>query len=40
VQERAWTSDRDRCQAAKIPDEREFRTKLELVKAMVLRASS
>jgi SRSO17 transposase len=34
---KAWTSDRERCRAAKIPDEREFATKGELAKAMVTR---
>lgn len=34
---KAWTSDRERCRAAKIPDEREFATKGELAKAMVNR---
>jgi SRSO17 transposase len=24
---KSWTEDRDRCRAAKVPDEREFRTK-------------
>lgn len=35
---KSWTEDRDHCHAAKIPDEREFHTKGELAKAMVLRA--
>ncbi len=34
---KAWASDRDRCRAAKIPDERAFATKGELAKAMVTR---
>nr|WP_107470308.1 IS701 family transposase [Streptomyces sp. 3211] len=34
---KAWTGDRERCRAAKIPDEREFATKGELAKAMVTR---
>lgn len=35
---KSWTDDRERCRAAKIPDEREFATKPELARAMVLRA--
>ncbi|MFF4830178.1 IS701 family transposase [Streptomyces sp. NPDC001312] len=35
---KSWTTDRDRCRAAKIPDEREFATKGALAKAIVLRA--
>ncbi|MCD0486488.1 IS701 family transposase [Streptacidiphilus sp. ASG 303] len=35
---KSWTEDRDRCRTAKIPDERDFRTKGELAKALVLRA--
>lgn len=35
---KSWTDDRDRCRAAKIPDERVFATKPELARAMVLRA--
>ncbi len=35
---KSWTEDRDRCRAARIPDEREFRTKGGLAKALVLRA--
>ncbi|MFF9646358.1 transposase [Kitasatospora aureofaciens] len=35
---KSWTEDRDRCRAAKVPDGREFHTKGELAKAMVLRA--
>ncbi len=34
---KAWTADRERCRAAKIPDERAFATKGELAKAMVTR---
>ncbi|MFE7112627.1 IS701 family transposase [Streptomyces sp. NPDC057575] len=35
---KSWTDDRDRCRTAKIPDEREFATKIELARRMVLRA--
>ncbi|MGK5533595.1 IS701 family transposase [Streptomyces sp. URMC 129] len=35
---KSWTSDPDRCAAAKIPGEREFATKGELAKHLVLRA--
>jgi SRSO17 transposase len=35
---KSWTNDRERCQAAKIPDERDFATKGELAKRLVLRA--
>ncbi|MFF4355217.1 IS701 family transposase [Streptomyces sp. NPDC001530] len=35
---KSWTNDRDRCRAAKIPDERTFATKGELATVMVLRA--
>ncbi len=35
---KSWTEDLDRCRAAKIPDERDFHTKGELAKALVLRA--
>ncbi|MFD8321626.1 IS701 family transposase [Kitasatospora purpeofusca] len=35
---KSWTEDRERCSAAKIPDERDFRTKGELAKSLVLRA--
>ncbi|GGT86914.1 IS701 family transposase [Streptomyces lateritius] len=35
---KSWTDDRERCRAAKIPDERNFATKPELARAMVLRA--
>ncbi|WP_435178967.1 IS701 family transposase [Actinacidiphila sp. bgisy145] len=35
---KSWTSDPDRCAAAKIPAEREFATKGDLAKAMVMRA--
>ncbi|MFH8893534.1 IS701 family transposase [Streptomyces sp. NPDC017949] len=37
---KSWTDDRDRCQAAKVPDERGFATKGELAKRLVLRALS
>ncbi|NUV84535.1 IS701 family transposase, partial [Streptomyces sp. CAI-155] len=35
---KAWTSDRERCRAAKIPDERQFATKGELAKVIVTRS--
>ncbi|MGW1675789.1 IS701 family transposase [Streptomyces sp. NPDC002324] len=35
---KSWTDDRERCRAAKIPDERHLATKSELARAMVLRA--
>jgi SRSO17 transposase len=35
---RSWTDDRERCRAAKVPDERGFATKGELAKRLVLRA--
>ncbi|MCM8555141.1 MULTISPECIES: IS701 family transposase [Streptomyces] len=35
---KSWTDDRERCRAAKVPDERGFATKPELARAMVLRA--
>ncbi|WP_345204415.1 IS701 family transposase [Streptomyces lavendulae] len=35
---KTWTDDRDRCRAAKIPDERDFATKGDLAKRLVLRA--
>ncbi|WP_435280131.1 IS701 family transposase [Streptomyces sp. 1222.5] len=35
---KSWTDDRERCHAAKIPDDRGFATKPELARAMVLRA--
>ncbi|MGW3588294.1 IS701 family transposase [Streptomyces fungicidicus] len=35
---KSWTDDRERCRAAKIPDEKVFATKPELARAMVLRA--
>lgn len=35
---KSWTDDRERCRAAKIPDERGFATKPERARAMVLRA--
>ncbi|GGZ39724.1 hypothetical protein GCM10010344_00140 [Streptomyces bluensis] len=34
----SWTSDADRCRAAKVPDSRVFATKGELARAMILRA--
>ncbi|WP_258311461.1 transposase [Streptomyces sp. NWU49] len=37
-QPKSWTDDRQRCRAAKIPDERAFATKGELAKTMVVRA--
>ncbi|WP_243762162.1 IS701 family transposase [Streptomyces sp. Tu 3180] len=35
---KSWTSHRDRCEAAKIPDDRDFATKGDLAKAMIQRA--
>jgi len=35
---KSWTEERDRCAAAKAPGHREFATKGELAKAMVVRA--
>lgn len=35
---RSWTSDRERCRAAKVPDERGFATKTELARILVTRA--
>ncbi len=35
---KSWTSDRERCRAAKIPDEYDFATKGDLAKRLVLRA--
>ncbi|WP_425540905.1 IS701 family transposase [Streptomyces coeruleorubidus] len=35
---KSWTADRDRCEAAKIPDDLEFATKGDLAKAMIQRA--
>ncbi|WP_326756721.1 IS701 family transposase [Streptomyces hirsutus] len=35
---KAWTSDRERCRAAKIPDNREFAAKGDLAKTMIQRA--
>jgi SRSO17 transposase len=35
---KSWTEDRERCRTAKFPDEREFATKGELARRMVLRA--
>ncbi|WP_308406626.1 IS701 family transposase [Streptomyces sp. AC555_RSS877] len=37
---KSWTDDRERCRAAKVPDERTFATKPELARAIVLRALS
>ncbi|MFE0420642.1 transposase [Streptomyces tendae] len=34
---KSWTDDRERCRAAKIPDERVFATKPELARTIVLR---
>ncbi len=33
-----WAEDRERCQAARIPDERVFATKGELARTMITRA--
>ncbi|MET7849005.1 IS701 family transposase [Streptomyces avermitilis] len=35
---KSWTENRERCRTARIPDEREFATKGELARHMVLRA--
>nr|WP_259470970.1 transposase [Streptomyces sp. 1114.5] len=35
---KSWTEDRDRCRAAKIPEDQDFHTKGDLAKALVLRA--
>ncbi|MEV4918815.1 IS701 family transposase [Streptomyces tirandamycinicus] len=35
---KSWAEDRERCRTAKVPDEREFATKGELARHMVLRA--
>ncbi|MFI9604598.1 IS701 family transposase [Streptomyces sp. NPDC052043] len=35
---RTWTEDRERCRAAKVPDERVFATKGELARRIVLRS--
>ncbi|MET9729078.1 IS701 family transposase [Streptomyces zaomyceticus] len=35
---KSWTEDRERCRIARVPDEREFATKGELARHMVLRA--
>ncbi|NKY13919.1 IS701 family transposase [Streptomyces somaliensis DSM 40738] len=35
---KSWTEDRERCRTAGVPDEREFATKGELARHMVLRA--
>jgi SRSO17 transposase len=37
---KSWTQDRERCAAAKIPEDRAFATKLDLARAMVRRAQS
>ncbi|WP_369228739.1 IS701 family transposase (plasmid) [Streptomyces sp. R39] len=34
---KSWTEDRERCRTARVPDEREFATKGELARHMVLR---
>ncbi|MFI0740794.1 IS701 family transposase [Streptomyces sp. NPDC021100] len=35
---KSWTDDRERCRAAKVPDDRGFATKGELAKRLILRA--
>ncbi|MFF1651187.1 IS701 family transposase [Streptomyces sp. NPDC058240] len=35
---KSWAEDRERCRAAKVPDDREFATKGDLARYMVLRA--
>ncbi|WP_285740304.1 IS701 family transposase [Kitasatospora phosalacinea] len=35
---KSWAEDRQRCQAARVPDERGFATKLELARSMIKRA--
>jgi SRSO17 transposase len=35
---KSWTEDRERCRSARVPEEREFATKGELARRMVLRA--
>jgi SRSO17 transposase len=35
---KSWTSDRGRCQAAKVPDSRSFATKTELARILITRA--
>lgn len=35
---KSWTGDRERCQAARIPDERDFATKNDLARDMIRRA--
>ncbi|WP_107489964.1 IS701 family transposase [Streptomyces sp. JV178] len=35
---KSWTEDRERCRTARVPEEREFATKGELARHMVLRA--
>jgi SRSO17 transposase len=37
---KSWAGDRERCQAAKVPDERDFTTKNDLARVMVLRAKN
>ncbi|QCX82460.1 hypothetical protein C9F11_45675 (plasmid) [Streptomyces sp. YIM 121038] len=37
---KSWTSDRERCRAAKVPDDRGFATKTELARTLVTRALS
>nr|WP_319949630.1 IS701 family transposase [Streptomyces halobius] len=37
---KSWTSDRERCRAAKVPDERGFATKTELARVLIARALS
>ncbi|MER5217885.1 transposase [Streptomyces sp. NPDC002838] len=36
---KSWTSDRERCRAAKVPDSRGFATKTELARILVTRAA-
>lgn len=35
---KSWTEDRERCRAARVPDDRVFATKGELARAIILRA--
>ncbi|MFD8229265.1 transposase [Streptomyces massasporeus] len=35
---KSWTENRERCRTARVPDERDFATKGELARRMVLRA--
>ncbi|MEU4733433.1 IS701 family transposase [Streptomyces sp. NPDC023588] len=35
---KSWTEDRERCRAARVPDEREFATKGQLARRLVLRS--